>query len=143
MRILPLLLLALALPGCKLIDQRTFRPDPVLPDTTNLASAIAPERRIPLVTIRYDTPDPDYGTTVGQAVRAVEAAKPETSYDIVAAVPQRLDQSAQAEETATGNDDAAGVMRALMEDGIPAARLHLALRVDPALSVREVRIYLE
>ena len=42
---------------------------------------------------------------------------------------------------AQGQRDAATVMRSIMLAGVPAARIHLGLRADPALAGREVRVY--
>lgn len=128
--------LGTTLAGCKMIDQTLFAPDPEPgKEATPLPTATArPAGATPVMTIRYDTAQPDYRATLAQAVRTVEARRPGVVYDVVAA--------ANAAQAAQAGKDAAAVMAAMKELGVPNNRMHLGARVEPTLSVREVRLYL-
>jgi hypothetical protein len=138
---LPRFIIALAivswLAGCKLIDQTTFAPDPE-PATAAVAATPAaaprPASRAPLVAIRYDTRNPDFRDLLAYAIRAAEQRRPGGDYDVVAA--------ATAKDAGQASRDAATVMTAMKELGVAEARIYLGARLDPALTVREVRIYL-
>jgi hypothetical protein len=128
------------LPGCKLIDQSTFAPAPEARPAPMAAPAAAPppapsaESRRALVTIAWSTPSPDYQSVLRYAVHAAEARDSNVQYDVVGEVPN-LAGAEQAQR------DAAAVMRAIMADGVPAARIHLGLRAEPGVAVRQVRVY--
>ena len=136
---LPRFIIALAivswLAGCKLIDQTTFAPDPE-PAAAVATSAAAPRpaNRAPLVAIRYDTGNPDFRDLLAYAIRAAEQRRPGGEYDVVAA--------ATAKDAGQASRDAATIMVAMKELGVAEARIYLGARLDPALTVREVRIYL-
>jgi ABC-type glycerol-3-phosphate transport system substrate-binding protein len=132
---------ALLLAGCTLVDQRTFAPEPDLPAPTQVAGAALPERRDALVTIRFDTASPAYADALNEAIGAAEARQPNLEYDVVAEVPQLQDPQAQTAQLAAGQENAADVMRTIMDRGIPDSRVRLFARVDPKLGVREVRVY--
>ena len=136
------LLVASSLGGCTLIDRDTFRPSPEAPSSTALAAAAAvPAGRVPLVTIRRDSPGDNYQDVLSYAVRAAEERRPGIEYDVVTVVPQKGDAGAQAAALQQGRRDAAEVMRSIMELGVPDTRIHLGARLDPAVSAREVRVY--
>jgi len=124
------------LAGCKLIDQTTFAPDPE-PDQV-AAPPVAPGPRpagmAPIMTIRFETTSPDYQDALTQAVQTVEQRRPGAMFEVVA--------TSSATEAAQATTDATSVMKAMREMGVPITRMTLGARVDPTLSVREVRIYL-
>ena len=133
----PLLLIALA--GCKLIDQTTFfAPDPepeAVAAATTPPPVAPPSRHGPaLVSIRYDTPKPAYQDPLAMAVRAAEQRRPGAQYEVVAV-------STVADATQTARD-AGAVMSAMVGLGVPANRIHLAAELQPAQTVREVRVHL-
>ncbi len=132
---------ALLLAGCSLIDQRTFAPEPDLPAPTQITGAALPEGRDALVTIRFDTASPAYADALNEAIGAAEARQSNLEYDVVAEVPQLKDPQTQTAQLAAGQENAAEVMRTIMERGIPDSRIRLFARVDPKLGVREVRVY--
>ena len=142
MRLPPAMLLALllvgGLGGCKLVDQTFFAPDPepgeVQPVAAPAAAAVRPGGRAAVLTIRYDTDNPAYRDALDQAVKAVEARRPGALFDIVGA----SDAAAAAQ---TGRD-AASVLGTMRELGVAGNRLHLGARIEPAMTVREVRVYL-
>jgi len=132
---IPLLLLALT--GCKLIDQTTFfAPDPE-PAAAAPAQATAPEppaSQPALVTIRYDRPQPAYEEPLAFAIRAAEQRRPGGEYDVVG-----VSIAADAGQTAR---DASTIMAAMVRLGVAQSRIHLGAQLDPARTVREVRVQL-
>lgn len=133
-------LLLLTLAGCKLIDQTTFAPSP---EATPRPVAPPPkvEARAPLIVIGFASATPDYADPLRQAVRAAEARKPGIVYDVVGIAPARDDAGAQADAVLLASDNASAVMRAIMADGVPPARIHLGARTETGLTAREVRVY--
>jgi hypothetical protein len=134
MRLLPVVLGLLTFTGCTLIDQRTFAPSPEAKAQPAPQPPVVLDARTPLVTIDYTIPSPDYGELLHDAVRAAEARDADVQYDVVSVVKDTS-------KAAVGQERATGVMRAIMRDRVPATRIHLALRTDPALSEGQVRVY--
>src|SRR4051812_333825 len=103
-------LTVLLLAGCKLVDQTTFAPSPE--DKTAAVAAPAPPKvdtRTPLVTIGYDTPNPNYRDVLHYAVRQAETRAPGVQYDVIGVLPSGSD-------AAPVQHRAADVMRAIMAD---------------------------
>ena len=86
------------------------------------------------MTIDYTVASPDYAELLHYAVRAAEARNGDVQYDVIAVLKNMS-------EAAEGQERAAGVMRAIMRDRVPASRIHLGLRSDPGLDASEVRVY--
>lgn len=130
------LLACLLLAGCTLVDQKTFAPAPEAKAEVPAQPAppVKVDQRVPLVTIDFSGPPPQYEELLRYAVRAAETRDRNVQYDVVAMLPS-------AAAVADGQSDAAEVMRSIMLTGVPAARIHLGLRADPVLSGREVRVY--
>ncbi len=134
-RLVTVVLALLSFTGCTLIDQRTFAPSPeakAQPAPPPVPVVI--DTRTPLVTIDYTQPSPDYAQLLHAAVRAAKSRDAEVQYDVISVVSTSSDPS-EAQERATG------VMRAIMRDHVPANRIHLGLRTDPALAAGQVRVY--
>lgn len=136
--ILHRLLGCLLLAGCALVDQNTFAPAPEAKAQT-AAVPTAPavlrlDTRAPLVTIDFGGPPPSYDELLRYAVRAAEKRDSAVQYDVIAMLPKAAD-------AAPGQNDAVGVMRAIMQAGVPAARVHLGMQADPSLPSRQVRVY--
>ena len=131
-------LLCLMLAGCALVDQNTFAPAPearAQPSTAaSPPAAVRLDARVPLVAIDFGGPPPSYDELLRYAVRAAEKRDAAVQYDVVAMLPSAVD-------AAQSQTDAVGVMRAMMQAGVPAARIHLGLQADPALPSRQVRVY--
>ena len=124
--------LSLALGGCKLIDQTTFAPSP---EAKQAATSVPQaDTRHPLVTIRAGTPPLNYGDPLRFAVRAAEARDPTVEFDVIAMLPA-------ANDVAQEQRNATDVMRAILATGVPARRVHLGLRIQQALAVPQVRVY--
>jgi hypothetical protein len=135
-----LLAAAAATSACTLIDQTTFAPEPdpkpppVAVVAPTAAPAPAPDARVPLLTIRYDVPAPDYATVLPIAVRTAKQRRPGVAFDVVSVI-------ATAADAPQGEADAAAVSRAIAKLGIPAERIHLGVRVDPSATLRSVLVY--
>ena len=124
-RLVPVVLALLSFTGCTLIDQRTFAPSPeAKAQPAPAAAPVVVDGRTALVTIDYTVASPEYGELLHAAVRAAEARYPDVQYDVVSVL---VDVSAVAD----GQQRAAGVMRAIMRDRVPASRIHLALAGRP------------
>lgn len=135
MRLVPVVLALLSFTGCTLIDQKTFAPSPeAKAQPAPPSPPVVLDPRTPLVTIDYTVPSPDYGELLHDAVRAAEERDADVQYDVVAVMKDTSD-------AALGQDRATGVMRAIMRDRVPATRIHLAVRTDPALTSSQVRVY--
>jgi hypothetical protein len=134
-----LLMLALATPGCRLIDQRTFAPTPSGPTGAALARPDLPP--LPLVTIRLTNPDVDWRSTLDEAVHAAVLRKPEVSFEVLTPVPTRRSPAEQDRFVRTGTADAQMVAEALQADGIAPDHITLGLQDDAGAPGREVRLY--
>ena len=125
-----------ALGGCALIDQNTFAPEPDPPKPVGkVAAGIQTDSRVPLLTIRYDVPHPDYGRVLAFATHAADTRRPGVGYDVVTV-------TGSADDAAQGGQDAAEVAQMMIEHGTAPSRIHLGARIDPNVKVREVRLYL-
>ena len=133
------LVAGLSLTGCKLIDQTTFAPSPEAAPAQVTLPRI--DRRSPLVTIGYEQPSPPYQEMLGYAVHAAEARNAAVQYDVFAVVPAKGSPAQQVQAAGVAQQDAVGVMKSIMALGVPAERIHLGVRADPAISVNQVRIY--
>ena len=131
------LLAILACSGCAIPGQETFAPAPDAKPVADTIAAVAAPRidpRAPLITIEYATPNPDFRELLRLAVRAAEARKPGVLYDVVAVVKT-------ADDTSAAQDRAGQVMRAIMAERVPTARIHLGLRAEPSMPGAQVRVY--
>ena len=131
-----LLLLAL-LPGCTLVDQRTFNP----------AAGTAPAVAVRPVAAASPAPGPpalltlrmpgNHSAAIRQAVAAARARKPDAVFDVMASVP--LEPAPTVEEAAAAN--AATVARAIVAAGVPQARVRLTARPEAGAEPRDIRVY--
>ncbi len=163
MRRLPFFVLLLpVLAGCTLMDQTTFAPSPE-PKPPPVIVPPPVETRTPLIVIAASATPKDYTKSLREAVRAAEKARHDIDYDVVGVAPATAPSvtappasppsannatampaqppvaSAAALDEAASH--AAEVMRAIMAQGVPAARIHLAVRSDPAIKAGEIRVY--
>lgn len=141
-RTLCAVLLGAAVSSCTLVDQKTFAPEPdprpaapPLPLSGPPAPPAAADPRTPLLTIRYDVPGPDYAKVLKVAIRAARTKRPGGGFDVISVVGSEAD-------AATGRLDAAQIARAVEEERVPRARVHLIQRLDPGVTPREVLVYL-
>lgn len=121
--------------GCTLIDQRTFNPDAGKPPPVAAAppTPAAPAAPPALLTVRFDRPAA-LEAPVRQAVALARARKPDAAFDVVSVVPD-------AGAVGVGGDEAARVARLITAQGVPAARVNLQVRLDPAAGARDVRVF--
>ena len=134
-RLVTVVLALLSFTGCTLIDQRTFAPSPEAKAQPAPPQApVVLDARTPLVTIDYTVPSPNYAELLHDAVYAARARDADVQFDVVAVLKDTS-------EIAAGQEHATGVMRAIMRDQVPAARIHLGVRTDPALAASQVRVY--
>jgi hypothetical protein len=133
------LMAGLSLTGCKLIDQTTFAPAPAAHPAQVTSPKI--DTRVPLVTIGFDHPDPQYQAMLSYAVHAAEARAAGVQYDVYGVVAAKGDPAAQVQAAGAVQQDAIGVMRAIMALGVPSTRIHLGLRSDPNIDGVQVRVY--
>jgi hypothetical protein len=136
MRLAAACLALLTFAGCTLIDRRTFAPAPeaMAQPAPPPAPAAPIDTRVPLLTIDYTVPSPDYAELLNYAVHAAEVRDADVQYDVVSVLKDVT-------EVAAGRERATDVMRAIMRDRVPPNRIHLALRTDPALVSSQVRVY--
>jgi hypothetical protein len=127
-----LLAAALALAGCKLVDQTTFAPSP----EAKAAKPAGPkaDTRTALITIDYAEPSPNYQDLLRYAVREAETRVPGVEYDVSATLPAGSD-------AAVAQRRAMDVMRDITAQGVPDSRVHLGLSAESAGSPQEVRVY--
>jgi hypothetical protein len=123
---------ALLLAGCKLIDQTTFAPSPEA--ATTVAERPKADTRVALLTVDYAQPNPSFQDLLRYAVREAETRVPGVQYDVISMLPPKSD-------AAVAQQHAADVMRAIMAEGVPASRIHLGLRSEPAGGTQQVRVY--
>lgn len=127
-----LVLAAGGLAGCALIDQRTFAPSPEAEPVVLPVKPLQIDPRTPLVVIDYATPQPDFQALLRLAVRAAEARDGHVRYDVVAVTR---------DVRAAIPGQALDIMRAIMAENVPAARVNLGLRADPLIAATQVRVY--
>ncbi len=132
MRAVRVLLVAVALAGCKLVDQTTFAPSPEAKSLVPATPKVDP--RTPLLVIGYATPSPSYHDVLSYAVREAEQRAPGVQYDVIAMLPAGSD-------AALAQHDAVDVMSAILAEGVPPSRVHLGLRTEAAGLTREIRVY--
>lgn len=144
MRSLPFnltLLAATLAAGCTLIDQRSFNPQAGI--RPQLPAAPAPKASGPaaLLTIRYTTPDPAYADELATAVKHALAIKPNVYFTIQTHMPftgsYESQQAALTEAAASGRE----IAESIIADGADQGQVEQTVQIDPAVKVREVRIF--
>ena len=144
-RIVRTVLLFPLLAGCTLIDQTTFAPAPE-PKPPVVIARPAVETRTPLIVIAATATPKEYAKSLRGAVSAAEKARRGIDYDVVGIAPAVATAAGQTPAASVIAQEEAGshaaeVMRAIMAVGVPAARVHLSVRSDPAITVGEIRMY--
>ena len=138
-------LLLPVLAGCTLIDQTTFAPSP----EPKPAPVIVPppvETRTPLIVIAASATPQEYAASLRNAVRAAQKRRRDIEYDVTGiapAAPKASDPPPVTRVVALeeAGSHAAEIMRAIMAQGVPAARIQLAVRSDPTIQAGEIRVY--
>lgn len=129
-----LALLAVSLSACHLVDQRDFTPGAGQKPQPPAAPLPAPPTPA-LVTIRFDTPNPAYGTPLAHAVARALAVKPDVTFLIEAATASPGQTPAA---IAAGQD----VARVVLASGAGRGQIEQSVVIDPTLTTMEVRVRL-
>jgi hypothetical protein len=98
--------------------------------------------RQPLVVIRFDRPDVPYQQALYTAVAKTLQVRPEANFDLVAVTPNRGNASEQAMAQSTIKKHTNGVLKTLMDMGLPASRISLSASSSTASASNEVHIYI-
>ncbi len=95
----------------------------------------------PLVVIRFDQPNVQYDQPVRKVAALALQRKPTAIFDVVASAPAdgAPDTAASAREKSKA--DAEGVVRSLMNAGVPSTQLTLTLATPQTGAATEVRIF--
>ena len=134
------LLLPPLLAGCHLIDQRDFNPQAGMPPKAPPAAAL-PAGPGALLTMDYGAGEPDYAASLAQAVSRAMGVKPGVLFTVQTLVPPLPSPAAQ--ETALRAAAATGreVAEAIVSDGADEGQIELAVRADPAVAAKQVRVF--
>ena len=144
-RLTHLILLVSVVAGCSLVDQTTFAPSPE-PKPAPVIVPPTAELRKPLIVIASSATPKDYSKPLREAVRAAEKLKHDIDYDVVGiAPPAAVGAAGGAAASLVAREEAgsraAEIMRTIMTLGVPAARIHLGARSDPAMTAGESRVF--
>jgi hypothetical protein len=140
-----ILICCLLLPGCKLVDQRTFdrsagrAPVPHVPPSK---VARGPGPVPPLFVVHSGLADEDWQPDLRQAVGAALARKRNALFTIEGVAPVAASPAAQA--AALGDTTASNsrpVADAIIADGAQAAQVEMTAISDPAVHTPEVRVF--
>ena len=139
-RSLPLLLALAALTaGCTLIDQTTFNPraglGPLPPPATGPGPVPA------LITINFETPNPDYQAQLRQAVDDALTRKRNVAFDVVTVVPATGTPKQQVDAAVSIRADAREVARIISSEGVDDDRVHLLARAEAGAAGRQVQVF--
>ena len=132
-------LLLAALCGCTLIDQRTFNPKAGLPPV--IQAPPGPPAQLPLLTIDFSKPNPDYAEALRQAVDAAVARKPDVAFEVATVVPNTGTPADQVSAAETLTPDAREIARAVAEDGVAEDRIQLTARSVPGVTTRQIQVF--
>jgi hypothetical protein len=95
----------------------------------------------PLVVIRFEQPNVQYDQPVRKAAALALQRKPTAIFDVVASAPADGAPDAVASAREKSKADAEGVVRSLMNAGVPSNQLTLTLATPQTGAASEVRIF--
>jgi hypothetical protein len=95
-----------------------------------------------LVVIRFDRPNVPYQQALYTAVSKTLQVRPEANFDLVAVTPTQGSASEQAMAQSTIKKHTNGVLKALMDMGLPASRISLSASSSNSSASNEVHIYI-
>lgn len=141
MRKLCALVLGLAIAGCHLVDQRDFNANAGKPPVPPAAKVIPFAGPKPLITISYAGGEPAYADGLADGVRRALAVKSNVLFTVQTLVPLAATAAAQGaalqEATETGRE----IAEAIVADGADEGQVEMAVRGDPSVKDKEVRVY--
>jgi hypothetical protein len=97
--------------------------------------------RRPLVVIRFDRDNVAYEQAVYNAVSKVLDSRPDASFDLVAIAPTSGGTGRVALESNKARRQAEGVMRTLVDMGLPPGRIAMLASTSPSATTNEVHLY--
>jgi hypothetical protein len=98
--------------------------------------------RRPLVVIRFDRNDVPYQQALYNAVSRVLEKRPDAVFDLVAVAPAAGGQARVALNSNKARRQAEGVLRSLIEMGLPPARVAVAAKTSADTRTNEVHLYI-
>ena len=98
--------------------------------------------RRPLVVIRFDRPDVPYQQALYAAVSRVLEGRPDAVFDLVAVAPNAGGPARIALNSNKAQRFAEGVLRALIEMGLPPSRVAMSGKTGSQSKTNEVHLYL-
>jgi hypothetical protein len=101
---------------------------------------LSPDAR-PLVVIRFDRPNVQYEQALYDAVSRALDRKPETAIDLVAVHPKTGSAAQVILNSTAARRNAEGVLRTLVEMGLPATRVNMSSMSSATAQSNEVRVY--
>lgn len=131
-------LFLIALAGCTLVDQRSFRSEGAAPGAEEVARAAAAARQV--VSVRMGDPAEAWRRVVADAVQAAEQRTPGSMFEVMGLVPLQAPAAEQDRRVAEATRDARAVAEVLGAAGIPAERVRLGLQGDGGNPARDVRV---
>jgi len=96
----------------------------------------------PLVVIRFDRPDVPYQQALYNAVSRVLEQRPDAVFDLVAVAPTSGGEARVALDSNKARRHAENVLRALIEMGLPPARVAVAAKTSAQARSNEVHLYM-
>lgn len=132
-------LFLIALAGCTLVDQRTFRREGAAPGAEEVARAGAAGRQV--ASVRIGTADDAWRRTLAEAVQAAEQRAPGGTFEVMGLVPLQAEAAEQDRRVAEAARDARAVAEVLGAAGIPSDRIRLGLLGDAGSPARDVRVF--
>jgi hypothetical protein len=139
LRALSLALLA-SLAACHLVDQRDFNPKAGTRPTPPVAPAPPPGPGA-LLTISFAAGDPAYAPALAQGVQRALGLKPDVLFTVQTLVPVAETPDAQAESLRAAAATGREIGEAIVTDGADQGQIELAVRADPSVHAKEVRIF--
>ena len=136
-----LLAALLCLGGCHLLDQRDFDARAGMAPVSPAVPVRVAKGPQPLLRVRYDTPDPDYAPALRDAVQRAIAVKPDVLFSVQTLVPLAATPDAQAASQLAAAATGREIAEAIVTDGADEGQIEQAVRGDPGVQAKEVRIF--
>lgn len=105
------------------------------------AKAVDTTTRRPLVVIRFDRANVAYQQALYNAVGKTLEQRPDAVFDVVAVAPTAGGQAQVALNSTKAQRSAEGVLRSLMELGLPPSRVAMSAKTSEAARTNEVHVY--
>lgn len=106
------------------------------------ASASGSAGRRPLVVIRFDRPDVPYQQALYNAISRVLERRPNAQFDLVAVAPSGGGAGRVALNSSKARRLTEGVLRSLVEMGLPPGRVSVSSQTSEAAKSNEAHVYL-